>query len=249
MLSAYDRFCDTFCWRVISRLAPGLRNSQYAYAATLRAALASKGRWLDLGCGHDFLPSWVRERVPDLRAWTPVGIDMDEASIRRHAGLRWRIKGDIQKLPFPDNTFDLVTANMVVEHVERPHALFAEIARVLRGGGTAIIHTPNVAGYATVFARLMPDRVLSLLAALLLGRRQEDVYPTFYRANSEEALRQAAETAGIEVTKIEYVESSPQFIRIPPLLLLEVGAIRLLRRPALAHRRVCLIASFSKRTL
>jgi SAM-dependent methyltransferase len=246
MVSAYGRFCDALCWRVISRLAPGLRNSQHAYAATLRDALASGGRWLDLGCGHDFLPPWIRDRTLDLSAWTAIGIDMDEVSIRQHRGLQWRITGDIQRLPFRDNSFDLVTANMVVEHVARPGALFAEISRILRRDGRAIIHTPNVGGYATWFARALPDRLLGPLAALLLGRRQEDVYPTYYRANSGQALRDAAAANGLSVEGIQHVESSPQFVRVPPLMVLEVAAIRLLRRPQLAHRRVCLIASFRK---
>jgi SAM-dependent methyltransferase len=245
-MPSYQQFCETLYGIAASRLTPSLLNSQYAYARILRQALAGQGRWLDLGCGHGFFPSWVRERPLDLASWQPVGVDMDASSIRRHTRLRWRVNGDIQRLPFADGSFNLVTANMVLEHVANPPSLFAEIGRVLRKDGLAIVHTPNVDGYTTVLARLLPDKLLAPFAALLLGRENKDVYPTFYRANSEAALRSATEGSGIHVTDIRYVESSPQFIRIPPLMALELAAIRFLRRPTQAHRRVCLIASFTK---
>jgi len=247
-MSPYQQFCDKLYSFAASRLTPSLLNSQYAYAGVLREALVGQGRWLDLGCGHGYFPLWVRERPLDLTSWDSVGVDMDASSIRRHERLRWRVNGDIQHLPFADDSFDLVTANMVIEHVENPPALFSEIGRVLREGGIAIVHTPNVKGYTTVLARMLPESFLGPLAAMLLGRRQEDVYPTFYRANSDGALRRAAAGSSVEVADIRYVESSPQFIRIPPLMVLELAAIRFLRRPAQAHRRVCLLASFTKRT-
>jgi hypothetical protein len=49
-----------------------------------------------------------------------VGIDGDPHALRRQADLQWRINGDIERLPFRDSAFDLVSANMVVEHIEHP---------------------------------------------------------------------------------------------------------------------------------
>jgi len=48
-------------------------------------------------------------------------------------------------LPFPDNSFDLVTSFQVVEHVTDPLPYLNEIKRVLRPGGQALITTPNAA--------------------------------------------------------------------------------------------------------
>ncbi|MDR1112000.1 MAG: class I SAM-dependent methyltransferase [Deltaproteobacteria bacterium] len=49
-----------------------------------------------------------------------------------------------EPLPYPDQSFDLVTSTEVIEHLENPRLFLREIARVLRPGGHAILSTPNV---------------------------------------------------------------------------------------------------------
>ena len=246
--STYDRVCESAYAAARRRIAPGLRNSQYEYAAALSERLRTHGRWLDLGCGHDFLPTWMAPdaRNVDTSRWQAIGIDMDRSSIRRHHGLDGRVVGNIERLPFRENRFDLITANMVVEHVQAPGLLFREIARVLRPGGSVIIHTPNESGYTTRLTQLIPERMLAPAAALLLGRAPEDVYPTFYRANSKPTLERFAGESGLVLDRFRFVDSSPQLIRIPPLMLAELALIRTLDRPALQSRRACILATMTK---
>jgi SAM-dependent methyltransferase len=250
IISAYYRLNEHVYWRARAVLAPAVRNSQYAYAERLRAALqGGSGRWLDIGCGHDFLPAWMREeRLLDCGRWSVTGIDMDTQAIARHRGLRHRIVGTGEQLPFTDNTFDLVTANMVVEHVEEPARLFAEISRILRPGGRVIIHTPNAHGYTTAITRLLPDRALVPMARLLLGRKSEDVYPTYYRANSVTALRRLAESSGLHVEACELVNSSPQAMRVLPLVVAELLVLRSLQSRRAERFRACLLTSLRKQS-
>jgi SAM-dependent methyltransferase len=51
-------------------------------------------------------------------------------------------KVDMQNIPYNDNTFDLIIANHVLEHVEDDSAALREIYRVLRHGGKALLQTP-----------------------------------------------------------------------------------------------------------
>jgi hypothetical protein len=69
------------------------RNSQFLYADALGAALATATRWLDLGCGHQFVPDWVPAEAIERRARQiyVAGVDADLASLRRHTGLSQRI--------------------------------------------------------------------------------------------------------------------------------------------------------------
>jgi SAM-dependent methyltransferase len=249
VISFYDRFSDHAYARARSFIAPEVRNSQYAYAERLRSALAGSGRWLDIGCGHDFLPSWMRaaDRNLPLERWRVIGIDMDGTALARHRGLRHRVIGSGEQLPFGDNTFDLITANMVVEHVADPAGLFAEIGRVMAPGGRVIIHTPNVHGYTTAVTRLLPERTLAPLARVLLRRRAEDVYPTFYRANSVADLRALAASSGLTIETCELLNSSPQAVRIPPLMVIELLLMRSLRSPRAAQLRACLLITLGKK--
>lgn len=249
-MGLYSRACDRFCWWAISRIAPGLTNSHYEYARRVQTSLfARTGRWLDIGCGHEFLPWWVQRRAAhfDLTGWNVFGIDMDHESLSRHTQLRGRALANGELLPFKDDSFDLITASMVVEHVANPHELFQEIGRVLTPGGKAIIHTPNIDGYTTAMARLIPDRLVAPIASALLGRKAEDIYPTHYRANSGSDIQRAIDGTQLSLDSLDFVESSPQTVRVPPLLLGELALIRRFRRPSLAQRRACLLATFSKR--
>ncbi|MEW5834110.1 MAG: methyltransferase domain-containing protein [Pseudomonadota bacterium] len=49
---------------------------------------------------------------------------------------------DILDIPYPDNSFDLVIANHVLEHVSDDRRAVAELARVLKPGGHAVLQTP-----------------------------------------------------------------------------------------------------------
>jgi SAM-dependent methyltransferase len=170
-----------------------------------------------------------------------VGTDADGDALAKRRGLRHCVRGNIERLPFEAGTSDLATANMVVEHVARPEQLFAEIARVLKPGGRLLLHTPNADGYTTRLTRLLPDRLLAPIAETLLGRAAEDVYPTYYRANTEAAFTVLLNTPQWRLERLDHVESSAQCAHVPPAAALELAAIRLFRAERRKHLRACLI--------
>lgn len=61
--------------------------------------------------------------------------------------LRRRVRGDVvyadmTSLPFPDDSFDVVVAGEVLEHIEEDGKAVAEAARVLRPGGVFVLSVP-----------------------------------------------------------------------------------------------------------
>jgi SAM-dependent methyltransferase len=247
--SAATRAADTVTERVYERLkavlAPGLRNSHYQYLDALLDESRAARAWLDLGCGHNVVPDWMD--VPAIRLEPLAGVDLDLAALRLNGHVRFRALASGEALPFRSGSFDLVTANMVLEHVAAPERLFREVGRVLNPGGRFLIHTPNLRGYTTALTRLLPESLRAPLAVALHRRRSEDVYPTHYRANSAGALRQLAETCGFTVASMRYVQSSPQFVRVLPLLVPEMLLIGALSTKAFAAGRPCLLATLERR--
>jgi SAM-dependent methyltransferase len=95
------------------------------------------------GCGVGFIPYAIARHT----AWTYIGGELDEERINRHPWVRQRIKiirCDATAMPFPDDTFDLVICNHVIEHVPAWESLAQELHRVARPGGLVYIATPNI---------------------------------------------------------------------------------------------------------
>jgi SAM-dependent methyltransferase len=244
----YDRLCDTAYRLTRATLLPNLRNSQYDYRDALRTELKRNGTWIDLGCGHDFLPLWFGQdaRELDTTRWTVAGLDLDVESLGRHAGLRHRVMGSAECLPFATGSASLITANMVVEHLAEPSNFFREVSRVLQPGGRALLHTPNSKGYTTRLSRSIPGPLVKPLAKWLLSRAPEDVYPTHYRANTCADISVGARNAGLRMINCSLLDSSPQFYRVPPLMFGEVLLMRMAAVDKLAILRPCLLVTLEK---
>jgi ubiquinone/menaquinone biosynthesis C-methylase UbiE len=235
-------------WRLEARLAPGLRYSQDLFEETVRGHVAPQLAWLDLGCGHHLLVPWREAQETELVSSVRliVGMDYDLDSLRKHRSIRNRVRGSASQLPFPDGSFDLVTANMVVEHLHDPPAQLREVRRVLKPGGCFLFHTPNALGYSTIAARMIPESVRGHLAHLLEGRPPDDVFRTYYRANTETRLRALAAQTGFTPILIRPVVSSAECAVVPPLAVIELLWIRCLMTRGMRRLRPNLIVAFRR---
>ena len=99
------------------------------YAARLKAR-----RVMDLGCGAGDSVDLFRSVDPEV-SWVGVDIeDSPEVSGRTRVDAEF-LTFDGRRLPFDDGSFELVYCKQVLEHVEHPRELLAEVARVLAPGG------------------------------------------------------------------------------------------------------------------
>ncbi len=98
---------------------------------------------LDLGSGGGFISNQLA-----AQGFAVTGIDLSAESLavaRRYdttGSVRYQV-GDVARLPFPDASFQAVTAMDLLEHVGDPAGVIAEAARVLAPGGLFFFHTFN----------------------------------------------------------------------------------------------------------
>lgn len=118
---------------------------------------------------------------------------------------------DLATLPLDPGSVDLVMSRSVFEHLERPDLVYRELARVLKPGGKVVFLTANVWDYATLIARLVPNRFHARIVARTEGRAEEDVFPTCYRTNSRKAVDALAADSGFEVKRFDYLGQYPNY--------------------------------------
>ncbi|WP_342027774.1 methyltransferase domain-containing protein [Halomonas daqiaonensis] len=100
-------------------------------------------RVLDLGCGPGEMAASLAERFGS--SCTVVGLDlapgMLEVAYRTHGNaVRW-LCGDAAALPLEDTSQELVVSNLAIQWCPDLDAVLAELRRVLRPGGRALINT------------------------------------------------------------------------------------------------------------
>lgn len=170
---------------------------------------APGGRLLDLGAAYGFAVDEARRA-----GWRASGLEVSAQAARQAASLVGGVvvRGDAGGTPFASACFDAITLWDVLEHLPEPHAVMAEIARLLAPGGRVVLTTGDVGSFA---ARVSGARwhLLTL---------PEHLY--FY---SRESLRRLLTAHGLHVVSMR-AESS-----LYPLgYLAERLRKTLLRRPA-----------------
>jgi SAM-dependent methyltransferase len=125
---------------------------------------------LDAGCGSG-------RTMQELAAYGTVsGVELSEsaAEVARARGVGEVVIGRLEQLPFPGESFDLITCLDVIEHTPEDRVTLAELRRVTREGGYLLLTVP-------AYPRLWSEH---------------DVANHHYRRYTRGSLRAAAQAAG-----------------------------------------------------
>jgi SAM-dependent methyltransferase/uncharacterized protein YbaR (Trm112 family) len=99
------------------------------------------GALLDIGCA--FVP--LAERYDRMESWVGLDLSLPALAIGRivhGASPGTLVCGYSEHLPFAAESFEVVVASEVLEHTPKPDRMVAEIARVLRDNGKAVLSVP-----------------------------------------------------------------------------------------------------------
>jgi ubiquinone/menaquinone biosynthesis C-methylase UbiE len=176
------------------------------------------------------------------RASRIIGIDLDWEGLVKNDIITDKVFGKLEGLPFTQEVFDLITANMVIEHLETPEAVLREAYRVLKPGGLFVLHTPNRRAVSMRIASMLPEKVKVPLIWLLEGRRAQDVFPTVYRMNTPAEIVAIAQMEGFQVIDLKKVSSNALTHMLAPLALVELVYLRILELKRFEDWRSNLIA-------
>jgi ubiquinone/menaquinone biosynthesis C-methylase UbiE len=135
---------------------------------------------------------------------------------------------------------------MVVEHIENPTPALVEVFRILKPNGIFIFHTTNLLNYQTFLTFLISDLVKNKLIEFLEGRKEEDIFPTYYRMNSLKKIKKLAQMSGFNVPEFKLINSPPKTIMLGPVVIIELLLIRVINLKLFRNFRSNIITVFQK---
>lgn len=103
---------------------------------------------LDAGCGTGAVIALLAEKYPDKHY---TGIDLSPkmiavAEAKKSENAKF-VCGDCENLPFPSDSFDVITCSMSFHHYPHPADFFCSCERVLRPGGRLIIRDMTASSF------------------------------------------------------------------------------------------------------
>ncbi|MBT3241877.1 MAG: class I SAM-dependent methyltransferase [Bacteroidetes bacterium] len=133
-------------------IIPGYRNYDLFYERYLSAVLVIKEekiiqngtKVLDIGTGDGFFKFFFDATFDEKIQWQGIEVWKERAEFCRHIGYEiseTNLENGV--LPFDDESFDIVLASHVIEHIPNPHQMVREMGRVLKKGGVFLIATPT----------------------------------------------------------------------------------------------------------
>jgi SAM-dependent methyltransferase len=125
-------------------------NEDYLDLLARRWRLGEVRALLDVGCGVGHWGRLVARHLPPQA--TVTGVDRELAWVERASARAARlerpervryVRGEVEHLPFPDETFDAVTCQTLLIHVHDRRAALTEMLRVAKPGALIAVAEPN----------------------------------------------------------------------------------------------------------
>jgi ubiquinone/menaquinone biosynthesis C-methylase UbiE len=138
-------------------IAPGIKSKFDLIIDRVKKAGFIKGA-VDLGCSGDSILCFIKnircKSFLDIVNEPLVQFKNNQKEMKKNNN-QFPLCGDIQKLPYRKNTFEIIFALDVLEHVENDFSAVAEISRILKKKGFAVISVPHRKKYYSLQDKLI----------------------------------------------------------------------------------------------
>tara|TARA_B100000989_G_scaffold287540_1_gene257254 strand:- start:2496 stop:3209 length:714 start_codon:yes stop_codon:yes gene_type:complete len=146
---------------------------------------------LDLGAGRacwyedDTVFERKKHRLMKGKVKLVIAADVDPIVLKNKASDKQVIISVQDLKNFDDDSFDIIIADYVLEHIENPDKFAREILRVLKPDGLFAARTPHKYSYVAIIANIIGEKLQTVLLKKLQPKRKEkDVFPVKYKLNT-----------------------------------------------------------------
>lgn len=148
---------------------------------------------LDLGCGYGSYLNLLSEKFPGIETW---GLEIDPVAGETAASFGHKIfVGNAEELidQIPDDYFDLISCNDVLEHFLNPYLILEKLRKKLKNGGRIISSMPNIRYYKAMASYLF-DKEWKYEEAGVMDK-------THFRFFTQKSIERMYKDAGFKVLK------------------------------------------------
>jgi SAM-dependent methyltransferase len=212
----------------------------------LVASLVTPGcRWLDVGGGRDVFPSNPKLATElATRAGLLVGVD-PSPNVHDNTFAHRKVQAFIEDFA-ADEPFDLLTLRMVAEHITKPDAAVAAIARLTKPGGRVVVYTVNRLTPVAAAAWAVPFRFHHAVKTAVWRTEEKDTFPVAYRMNTRGDLRSLFTAHGFREAAFAYLDDCRTLARFRVLNHAELLARSALRAVGLRYPENCLLGVYER---
>ncbi|MDX1744930.1 MAG: methyltransferase domain-containing protein [Halobacteriales archaeon] len=185
--------------RIYDRINPFIWTADMRSEAVELADIDTDDRVLDVGCGTGYATEALLAEAEDVHGLDQSAHQLDQAFAKfgRRGPVRF-YRGDAERLPFRDDSFDVVWSSGSIEYWPDPVATLAEFRRVVRPGGTVLVVGPNAPS----------SRVLKWIADAIMLFYDEATADRMFRAagytNPEHRLMGPAYNPAIAIATVAH---------------------------------------------
>lgn len=165
---------------------------------------------LDLGAGS----AEGKPEFYSIKGLVKVNIGVDtNKEIYKNEIVDKKVIGNAYRLPFHADTFDLIYADYVLEHIGFAEEFVKEARRVLKKGGFFIFRTPNLYHYVPLMAKAISKISKSTLNNLMrkYGPKNE-ASSLFYKMNTAGKLKKLFLKNGFSTESLQLIEKEPSYL-------------------------------------
>jgi ubiquinone/menaquinone biosynthesis C-methylase UbiE len=197
---------------------------------------------LDAGCGEKGIMNKYKGMCK-----LAVGIDLSLEALKKNTALDKYLISDIIKLPFKDDSFDIILCQWVAEHMESPDSTLKEFYRILKKGGHLIMVTNSIYHPIMFLSSILPRKLRDWMKEKFFPAEiKEDTFPTYYKCNTLKKLDKYNLTSGGRRINFAYAGDISIFLFSKPIFLLSLIYEKITNYKWLRHFKMHIIVDYIK---
>jgi 2-polyprenyl-3-methyl-5-hydroxy-6-metoxy-1,4-benzoquinol methylase len=232
-------------WSPKMRFRYGYYTPDEYYEAVVANLVKDGCSWIDVGGGRNIFPfNQPLAQTLAKRSALVVGVDPDD-TVNENQLVHQRIACMIEDY-VSEQKFDLATLRMVAEHIQRPEAAVASLARLVKPGGKVVVYTINQWSPVSIASWIMPFSLHHPIKRLLWNTEEKDTFPVTYKMNSRKRLAELFQRYGFRERYFTYLDDCRTFHSFQVLNTLELSLWRWFTAMGVNYPENCLLGVYER---